>query len=88
MSTVAKKSRSGVLFCKFRLSKMASLKTNRNKKLTGWGIVACPVIEAIARPDLEDVLRTRSPGKVVTGRLSVRTSSGIMMVSILDRIDP
>ena len=54
----------------------------------GWGIVACPVIEATARPDLEDFVRTRSPGEVVTGRLSVRTSSGIMMVSILDRIDP
>ena len=56
--------------------------------LKGWGIVVCPVIQAIGRPDFEDVLRTRSPGKVVTGRLSVRTSSGIMMVSILDRIDP
>ena len=68
---------------------MAHLETPLSKLLySGWGIVACPVIEAIARPDLEDVLRTRSPGKVVTGRLSVRTSSGIMMVSILDRIDP
>ena len=32
----------------------------------GWGIVACPVIQAIGRPDFEDVLRTRSPGEVVT----------------------
>ena len=26
----------------------------------GWGIVACPVIQAIGRPDLKDDLRTRS----------------------------
>ena len=32
----------------------------------GWGIVACPVIQAIGRPDFEDGLRTRSPGEVVS----------------------
>ena len=26
----------------------------------GWGIIACPVIQGIGRPDFEDVLRTRS----------------------------
>ena len=49
--------------------------------------VAGAVIEATARPDLEDFLRTRSPGEVVTGRLSVRTSSEITLVSILGRCD-
>ena len=38
-----------------------------NKKMESWGIVACPVIQAIGRPDFEDVLRTRSPGEVVSG---------------------
>ena len=37
------------------------------KIVPGWGIVACPVIQAIGRPDFEDVLRTRSPGEVVSG---------------------
>ena len=49
----------------------------------GWGIVAYPVIQAIGRPDFEDVLRTRSPGEVVSDRLSVRTSSMVTLVSIL-----
>ena len=30
------------------------------------GIVACPVIQAIGRPDFEDGLRTRSPGEVIS----------------------
>ena len=33
----------------------------------GLGIVACPVIQAIGKPDFEDVLRTRSPGEVTSG---------------------
>ena len=49
--------------------------------------VAGAVIEATARPDFEDFLRTRSPGEIVTGQLSVRTSSEIMLVSILGRCD-
>ena len=49
----------------------------------GWGIVAYPVLQAIGRPDFEDVLRTRSPGEVVSDRLSVRTSSMVTLVSIL-----
>ena len=49
--------------------------------------VAGAVIEATARPDLEDFLRTRSPGEVITGRLSVRTSSEITLVSILGQCD-
>ena len=53
----------------------------------GWGIVACPVIQAIGRPDLEDFLRTRSPGEVIVGLLSVRTSSEITLVSILGQCD-
>ena len=32
----------------------------------GWGMVACPVIQAIGRLDFEDGLRTRSPGEVVS----------------------
>jgi len=36
------------------------------KMMLSWGIVACPVIQAIGRPDFEDDLRTRSPGKVVS----------------------
>ena len=55
--------------------------------LSGWGIVACPVIQAIGRPDLEDFLRTRSPGEVIVGLLSVRTSSEITLVSILGQCD-
>ena len=47
------------------------------------GSVAGPVIQAIGRPDFEDVLRTRSPGEVVSDRLSVRTSSMVTLVSIL-----
>ena len=54
---------------------------------TSLASVAGAVIEATARPDLEDFLRTRSPGEVITGRLSVRTSSEIMVVSILGRCD-
>ena len=53
----------------------------RNQKEAG--VVACPVIQTNGRPDFEDVLRTRSPGEVVSGQLSVRTSSGITLVSIL-----
>ena len=49
----------------------------------GWGILAYPVIQAIGRPDFEDVLRIRSPGEVVSDRLSVRTSSMDTLVSIL-----
>ena len=33
---------------------------------SGWGIVVYPVIQAIGRPDFEDVLRTRSPGEVIS----------------------
>ncbi len=49
--------------------------------------VAGAVIEATARPDLEDFLRTRSPREVVSGQPSVRTSSEITLVSILGRCD-
>ena len=49
----------------------------------GWGIVACPVIQTIGRPEFEDDLRTRSPGEVVSDRLSIRTSSMVTLVSIL-----
>ena len=55
-----------------------------NQVRLGWGIIAYPVIQAIGRPDFEDVLRTRSPGEVVSDRLSVRTSSMVTLVSILD----
>ena len=55
----------------------------KNNKFQGWGIVACPVILAIGRPDFEDDLRTRSPGEVVSDQLSIRTSSMVTLVSIL-----
>ena len=51
--------------------------------LLGWGIVACPVIQAIGRPDFEDGMRTRSPGEVVSDWPSVRTSSMVTLVSII-----
>ena len=61
--------------------------TQEKEKSARLASVAGAVIEATARPDLEDFLRTRSPGEVVTGQLSVRTSSEIMLVSILGRCD-
>ena len=37
------------------------------KNSNGLASVAGAVIEATARPDLEDFLRTRSPGEVING---------------------
>ena len=71
----------------FAFEFQAVLGIYKNKLKVGWGIVACPVIQAIGRPDLEDFLRTRSPGEVIVGLLSVRTSSEITLVSILGQCD-
>ena len=35
--------------------------------LLGWGIILCPVIQAIGRPDLKDFLRPSSSGEVISG---------------------
>ena len=37
-----------------------------NHSSLGWGIVACPVIQALGRPVFEVDLRTRSPGEVIS----------------------
>ncbi len=43
-------------------------KANQSKKIQlRLTSVAGAVIEATARPDLEDFLRTRSPGEVING---------------------
>ena len=46
--------------------KWQAVKLN-NKKYVWLASVAGAVIEATARPDLEDFLRTRSPGEVING---------------------
>ena len=42
--------------------------------IIGWGIVACPVIQAIERPDFEDGLRTGTTVEVITDTHSIRTN--------------
>ena len=50
--------------------------------------VAGAVIEATCKAGFRGFLEDEEPWGGHTGQLSVRTSSEIMMVSILDRIDP
>ena len=51
----------------------------------GWGIVAYPVIQAIGRPDFEDVLRTGALWRSVSDSHSVRTNPVVRLAEPMGR---